>query len=605
MRDWFLRVGIGYQVSVGVAILMTVALVVLGLQAVRVSRENAFETLEEQVLRLTEATAVAADGWLRHEITQFKRAATRSSLVDGGQSAEAETTLLGDLHAALLSYTYLSLRAVDGTEIASHPEGAEARLTEGEMAEVVGQAMERGEAVGRTFAIENGMAGEVVLAVRVPRATGEGRVLLGRLQLFGGDEQLLPSVREGFPIAVAVIDRQGRRLAGERDAAILSGHLRGLAASEGSEQLELKLGEGDAEEPYFLTFAPLETIPAGIMLEFPEAMFVHAADDLTLTILTLGLAALAVSAVSAWVHARWVTGPLRRLETATRRLAAGDRDEPVVLRRSDEIGRLSESFEEMRKQLRRADEERRRWESQLERRVAERTLVVRRLLREVIGAQEQERGRLARELHDDTAQTLATSLVAIQAVRSSLDDGDERQRKLIDNVLEQGRDTLADVRRMVMDLRPTGLDKVGLAEALKSWADQRLRLSGTELRVRIEGAPVALSQPAEIAMFRIVQEAVNNIVRHANATTATLGLAFGADGVRIELVDDGDGFDPAGVAATSMTGGVGLQSMRERAEILGATLEIDSAPGQGTTMRLRYTMEGDPGGGGPKAGGGG
>jgi signal transduction histidine kinase len=592
MRDWFLRVGLSYQVSVGVAILMMGALLVLGLQAVRVSRENAFETLEEQVLRLTGATAVAADGWLRHEITQFEQVATQSSLVEAGHSPASETALLGDLHTALLSYSYVSLRAADGTAIASHPVAAGARLSGDEMAELVGRAIERGVVVGRTFAMADGTAGEVVLAVRVPRVDGAQPVLVGRLRLFDRAEELLPSVREGFPIAVAVIDGRGVRLAGEHDAAILSGHLLGLAASPGSEQLELKLGDGDGER-HFLTFAPLEMIPAGIMLEFPEAMFVHAADDLTLTILLLGLAALAVSAISAWVHSRWVTGPLRRLEVATRRLAAGDRDEPMVLRRTDEIGRLSESFEEMRRQLREVDEERTRWEGQLEHRVAERTRDVRRLLRVVIDAQERERGRLARELHDDTAQTLATSLVAIRAVRSSLDGADEQQRKLIDNVLEQGRATLADVRRIVMDLRPTGLDEVGLAEALRSWADQRLQVSGTRLEAEIKGAPVALNQAAEIALFRIVQEAVNNVVRHANADNAWLRIAYDQDGLRIDLRDDGDGFDPAGVAAMSATGGVGLQSMTERAGILGASLELESEPGKGTAVRLRYEMEED------------
>ncbi len=594
MRDWFLRVGLSYQVSVGVALLMMAALLVLGLQAVRVSRENAFETLEEQVLRLTEATAVAADGWLRHEITQFEQVATGSSLVEDGHSPASETVLLGDLHTALLSYSYVSLRQADGTAVASHPEASGARLTDGEMAELVGQAMDwGGVARGPLFAMEDGTAGEVVLAARVPRESGEERVLVGRLRLFDRAEELLPSVREGFPIAVAVIDGRGARLAGEHDAAILSGHLRELAASESPEQLELKLSDGDVESRHFLTFAPLTTMAAGIILEFPEAMFVHAADDLTLTILLLGLAALAVSAISAWVHSRWVTGPLRRLELATRRLAAGARDEPVVLRRTDEIGRLSESFEEMRRQLREVDEERTRWEAQLEQRVAERTQDVRRLLRVVIDAQERERGRLARELHDDTAQTLATSLVAIRAVRSSLDGADERQRELIDNVLEQGRATLADVRRIVMDLRPTGLDEVGLAEALESWADQRLQVSGTRLETEIKGSPVALNQAAEIALFRIVQEAVNNVVRHANADNAWLRIAYDRDGLRIDLRDDGEGFDPAGVGAMSVTGGVGLQSMTERAEILGASLEMESEPGKGTAVRLRYAAEGD------------
>lgn len=108
---------------------------------------------------------------------------------------------------------------------------------------------------------------------------------------------------------------------------------------------------------------------------------------------------------------------------------------------------------------------------ELERRVALRTAEVRELLGKVIAAQEEERGRLARELHDDTAQTLATTLVAVQAVRNSMGDAGKEQQELIDSVLEQGRATLGDVRRMVMDLRPSVLENVGLVEALTAWAE--------------------------------------------------------------------------------------------------------------------------------------
>ena len=162
-------------------------------------------------------------------------------------------------------------------------------------------------------------------------------------------------------------------------------------------------------------------------------------------------------------------------------------------------------------------------------------------------------------------------------------DAGKEQQELIDSVLEQGRATLGDVRRMVMDLRPSVLENVGLVEALTAWAEQRLAVSGTELEVTVKGEARPLGQAAEIALFRIFQEAVNNVVRHAEAKSAALRLTFEED--------DGRGFDREAAAESSPTQGVGFHSMTERAELLGATLDIESEPGKGITVRVRLPAE--------------
>ena len=586
--------------------LATAAFMLFGILAVRVSQESARVTLQERLLTLTEAIATAADGWLRHEIAEFQAVSSAASLTDSGLSAGARQAALQDLLLALRSYSSLQLYDRDGSLLARAPSDSEASLSAGEVGSLLRRAVELNSPAAGAFRIATPEeTGEARLVAAVSRPEGEPLALVGTLRLFDKTERLLPTVQEGFPIAIALIDQSGERLAGEADPDLLPRLLAPLASSKTGRQVDIRAGvpAASGREPRLrhVSFAPLRSLPAGILLEYPEKNIPPAASGLTKSLLIFGSVALALVSASAWIHARWVIRPVRRLEEATRRLAAGSLDQPLVSDRGDEIGSLTASFEEMRKQLKTADEERRRWQAQLEKRVAERTRQVRRLLGSVIAAQEEERGRLARELHDETAQAIATAQMAVEAIRGSLDPNRHEQRELMDSVLAQCKTALVDVRRMVMDLRPSVLENMRFAEALPSWAEQRLAVAGTKLKVRVNGKPMPLGRAAEIALFRIFQEAVNNVVRHAQATQAQLRLTYKPDLFVGELSDDGKGFDTTAEHVGPGPLGVGLQSMRERAELLGARLEVKSKPGAGATVRLEYQPI--PGSEQPEAGG--
>jgi signal transduction histidine kinase len=205
--------------------------------------------------------------------------------------------------------------------------------------------------------------------------------------------------------------------------------------------------------------------------------------------------------------------------------------------------------------------------------------VARDALRRAIEAQEAERRRLARELHDETGQALTSMLLGLAAVERA-DDENELRRGL-GELRELVVGTLQDVRRLAVELRPKALDDFGLVPALRRLG-QSISETG-ELEVQVEAllGDRRLAPEAETAIYRFVQEALTNVIRHASARHVSVLLNRKNDAVSVVIDDDGVGFD----AATAHSG-VGLLGMRERVELLDGRLTVESTPGTGTTLIL-------------------
>jgi signal transduction histidine kinase len=210
------------------------------------------------------------------------------------------------------------------------------------------------------------------------------------------------------------------------------------------------------------------------------------------------------------------------------------------------------------------------WGLQLATRLTERT-----------GA-EAERARLAREIHDTLAQGFAGIVTQLQAAEQAPDDA-ARQRHA-DAALGLARDGLAEARRSVQALRPAALDTMRLPAAIEAAAGRWSERTGVPVDVRFEGADRLLPTDAEVALLRTAQEALANIERHADAGRVTLTLRCGPGTARLEVEDDGRGFDPASDVPAD-GGGFGLVAMRERLEALAGELAIESRPGAGTAIR--------------------
>jgi two-component system NarL family sensor kinase len=210
---------------------------------------------------------------------------------------------------------------------------------------------------------------------------------------------------------------------------------------------------------------------------------------------------------------------------------------------------------------------------------------LRALARQVVQSQEDERARLARELHDGVSQALVATKLLIESAQHE-PDGAARLQEL---ALKRLNSTLAEVRHISHALRPALLDTLGLPAALQHLAEEFGLGSGTHFEVVILGDEIELPEAVKTALFRIAQEALNNAARHAQAAAVRLTLRFeGRGGLAFEVVDDGHGFDAEAAQAVADQG-LGLRSMRERAAALGARLTLDTAPGQGCRLTVKLS----------------
>jgi signal transduction histidine kinase len=214
-----------------------------------------------------------------------------------------------------------------------------------------------------------------------------------------------------------------------------------------------------------------------------------------------------------------------------------------------------------------------------------------RLLKQIVEAAESERTRIAADLHDGPIQRLTALSMRLEIARMATGRKDaHRAREAIDDVQSQVSQEIERLRRLMSELRPPALDERGLLDALRDYA--HTMESATGLEVVVEGGGNGLedlSPSIETVLYRIVQEAMTNVVRHANARAARIRVLNGDGSVRVEVVDDGRGFDPRRVA--DAYDHFGLAGMRERAEMAGGTFEVESRPGEGTTVRAIVPLD--------------
>jgi two-component system, NarL family, sensor histidine kinase DevS len=199
-------------------------------------------------------------------------------------------------------------------------------------------------------------------------------------------------------------------------------------------------------------------------------------------------------------------------------------------------------------------------------------------LRRVVQAQEEERRRLARELHDETGQALASILLGLKTLEESKNVDDVKAS--VQALRERVVDTLRDVRRLAVELRPAALDDYGLEPALERLASGFAEQTGIKVELESRLKDDRLPEEVETVLYRIVQEALTNIVKHAHADRVSIVVTQKADSVGAIIEDDGRGFDPE----RDVDGGIGLLGMRERVALLDGSLTIESSRAAGTTL---------------------
>ena len=269
-----------------------------------------------------------------------------------------------------------------------------------------------------------------------------------------------------------------------------------------------------------------------------------------------------------WFGARQVVQPLQRLESKAAALAWGD-FEPI----KESVGGISE-VQHLQKEL--AE-------------MANKVQAAQEGLHDYIGAitsaQEEERTRLARELHDDTIQAVIALKQRVQLAQKSVKDQQGRQSlKELENLAER---TVENLRRLTRALRPIYLEDLGLVTALEMLAREIGQANHVVVDIQLSGQERRLSREVELALYRIAQEALNNVVHHAKAKHAIISIRFEKE-VSLEVVDDGIGFVvPKSPTDFAPSGHFGLLGIRERADLIGAKLEVQSETGRGTRVSVR------------------
>jgi len=278
---------------------------------------------------------------------------------------------------------------------------------------------------------------------------------------------------------------------------------------------------------------------------------------------------LLITLAGLWFGARQIVQPLRALERKSAQLAWGDTseiEEPVG--GIAEIRHLQAELTHMARKVKTAQ----------------------RSLRDYIGAitdaQEEERQRLARELHDDTLQSIIALKQRVQlAQKNAQDKASQQSLQELETIAEQ---TIENLRRTTQALRPVYLEDLGLVTALEMLARETESVSNVKVIFQKQGSEKRLAAPVELALYRMAQEALNNVAHHAQASQAELSIHFGDGKIEMRVNDNGTGFEaPTTPADFAPSGHFGLLGMYERADLIGARLTIRSATGKGTQLTIQ------------------
>jgi signal transduction histidine kinase len=317
------------------------------------------------------------------------------------------------------------------------------------------------------------------------------------------------------------------------------------------------------------------------------------AADLRMNVLWSSATILATILVVNALMSRMVVTRLERLVEAIKQFSRGDLSQRVHLQSGDEIGELADSFNRMAEGL--AEK------AQLEARVREHSQELERLneelrrkevlrgqlLEKLITAQEEERSRIARDLHDQLGATLSGLTLNIEAAGQSLPAPIEALKERWERAKTLATRALEDTHKLILGLRPVALDDLGLVAAVRADAEEHLQPSNIEVQVHVNGALRRLVPELELTIFRIVQEGINNISKHARARHVKITFDFQESMVRVTIEDDGQGFDTHSVSRSPYkTRGLGLLGMEERAQLAGGSFRLDSQLGQGTRITL-------------------
>ncbi len=614
------RVPLWPRLVVAVSLVFLVLLAIIGALTTRAANETRDQILQERLV-IGEMAGSEVDGFFERAFSELERAAASNSLPPTGPgstdtSAELQRILNG------LSNVWIGLDLLDanGKTIASAPavQPPPPLAAPGDAA--IRDALGTGQRRVSSPYVDGPSGRPAALLVVVHGASQSdakfalaGTMDLSRPDLVGF---LNAATRLGKTGHAELFDNRGIVIAATDTAFLAPGeHLHSYLDMLGSKvpvveamplESRTQSEAGREGSTHIMAFAPLSSVPWGVAVGGSESETVAPATHLRNDMLIAGAAALAVLWALTLIGARVLVRPVRTLTRSAQAITAGDLDTPIYVGEGGEIGRLGESLDTMRIRLRASLRDIEQRDRELENRVAERTLEVQtlyeelqhkeelrsRLLENVISAQEDERKRIARELHDETGQALTGIVMSLEVAQSALVREPGAVSERLETAKSLASQSIVAIRRLVVDLRPAALDDLGLIPAIRTFAGSRLEERGIQLDMQVSGLSTRLSPPVETCLFRVTQEAVTNVIRHSGAKSARIELLRDNSVVSLLVTDDGKGFDVHRVRNSGDPAqALGLAGMEERVSLLGGQLTVESSPGRGTTVRARIPTE--------------
>jgi signal transduction histidine kinase len=576
----------------------------------RALQEGSDRLLEERLV-IAQMAAAQIDLFLQQALSELDQAQSFADFDPLGDSLAEEIHVLAHTYGRIGMFAPgISFIDANGAVVLSEPASLYSAGSDLSGLPHVAQALANREStISNPF--RSPLTDRPVAAVSVPifDDTELLGLLSGHIDLRGQavTEPLERAAELGHTGHAILVDAQGQTLASTFDMPFLTPgeHASFYRAALNADQpivetviLEPAAGDEPPSNHHVMAFASLSRAPWGVAVGGDSDEAFAGVQGLRYGLSLLGAAALFSIWAATLLGTRRLVKPVQRLTEAAQRIAEHRLETPLQVTEGGEIGAMAEALERMRKLLLANIQELANWNETLEDRVAERTrelrhhrALVQSLLRRAINAQEEERARLARELHDDIGQMLTAVQLSLDHLSKTPPNNSDKLREQLSRTRELTDQALTDLRRIIAAVRPGILGELGLLPALDWVADRTLRHMG--ITVTIDGGVRTgrLPDAIETLLFRIAQEAMGNVARHSQARHLSIAMQKEDGIVMMTLADDGLGFDPSSVAPSEdFAGGLGLAGMAERATLVGGQVIVDSAPGDGTTIRVEVPI---------------
>ncbi len=346
----------------------------------------------------------------------------------------------------------------------------------------------------------------------------------------------------------------------------------------------------DRDIPFIYAFAPLQSSfrirPAYMILEIPRRLAFADSNRIFRRNLTLLGIVAAIAMLAAWFGSElFIMRQIKAMAQASRRLAAGEMSARTGLdHASGELGQLAKTFDEMAAALEQRQTERQRAEMELKRSQD----LFRSLSTHLQVVREEERTRIARKIHDDMGQAMTALKIDLSWLNKKLPDDQDLIREKLKSMVTLINETIETVHNVSEDLRPGILDDFGLAAAIEWQAEEFQKRTGMECRTSLPSDEFGLSKEKSTNLFRIVQESLTNVIRHANATKVEINLNEKDGILLLEIVDNGKGIAESAITNPKSFGLIGI---KERVHSLGGEVDITGIPDAGTRIKVKLPIQ--------------